>query len=210
MFSLTGVRHAYAGVAALKLESFCAAQGEHWLVLGRSGCGKSTLLHILAGLLRPHSGEIMVAGERIERMAESALDRWRGRTVGIVPQRLHLLASLSLQDNLLLAQYAARLPQRIERVREVLGRIGLAERSGAYPHELSHGELQRAAVARAVVNRPRVLLADEPTSNLDDANCAQALDLLEGEARACGATLVIATHDRRARERFGLQLALGA
>lgn len=210
MFLLSSVRHAYAGAVALQLESFSAAQGEHWLVLGPSGSGKSTLLHILAGLLRPQSGEITVAGERLERMAESGLDRWRGRTVGIVPQRLHLIASLNLQDNLLLAQYAARLPQRIERVREVLGRIGLAERAAAYPHELSHGQAQRAAVARAVVNRPRVLLADEPTSNLDDANCEQALDLLEGEARECGATLVIATHDRRARERFGLQLVLGA
>lgn len=210
MFSLSSVHHAYAGAVALQLESFSAAQGEHWLVLGPSGSGKSTLLHILAGLLRPQSGEIMVAGEHLERMAESGLDRWRGRTVGIVPQRLHLIASLNLQDNLLLAQYAARLPQRVERVREVLGRIGLAERAAAYPHELSHGQAQRAAVARAVVNRPRVLLADEPTSNLDDANCQQALDLLEGEARGCGATLVIATHDRRARERFGLQLVLGA
>ena len=210
MFSLSGVRHAYAGVKALRLESFPAAQGEHWLVLGPSGCGKSTLLHALAGLLRPQSGEIVVGGERLDRMNETSLDRWRGRTVGIVPQRLHLLPSLSLQDNLLLAQYAAHLPQRIERVREVLGRIGLSARAGAYPHELSHGQAQRAAVARAVVNRPQVLLADEPSSNLDDANCGQALDLLEGEARECGATLVIATHDRRARARFGLQLVLGA
>jgi ABC-type lipoprotein export system ATPase subunit len=210
MFALNGVRHAYAGVDTLRLERFAAAQGEHWLVLGPSGCGKSTLLHLIAGLLRPLEGEIEVAGERLERMSEAALDRWRGRSIGIVPQRLHLLPSLRLQHNLLLAQYAARLPQKIERVREVLARVGLAERADAYPHELSHGEAQRAAVARAVINRPAIVLADEPTSNLDDANCAQALDLLEGEAHACGATLVIATHDRRARDRFGLQLTLGA
>ena len=210
MFSLSRVRHAYAGVEALRLERFAGAQGEHWLVLGPSGCGKSTLLHLLAGLLRPLEGEIEVAGARLDRMNEAARDRWRGRSVGIVPQRLHLLASLNLQDNLLLAQYAADLPQRGGRVREVLERVGLAGRADAYPHQLSHGQAQRAAVARAVVNRPGVLLADEPTSNLDDANCAQALDLLEGEARECGATLVIATHDRRARERFARQLTLGA
>ena len=210
MFSLSGVRHAYAGADALRLEAFSAAQGEHWLVLGPSGSGKSTLLHLLCGLLRPLEGAIEVAGERLDRMDESALDRWRARVVGIVPQRLHLLPSLTVQDNLLLAQYAAGLPQANARAHEVLGRVGLARRAGAYPHELSHGQAQRAAVARAVINRPRVLLADEPTSNLDDSNCVRALDLLEGEANGCDATLVIATHDRRARDRFPRQLTLGA
>lgn len=210
MFSLRGVRHAYAGVEALRLEAFSAAQGEHWLVLGPSGCGKSTLLHLICGLLRPLAGEIEVAGQRLDRLGEAALDRWRARAVGIVPQRLHLLPSLTLRHNLMLAQFAAGLPQSDERVHEVLERIGLADRAGAYPHQLSHGQAQRGAVARAVINRPRVLLADEPTSNLDDANCLKALDLLEGEALGCGATLVIATHDLRARGRFPRQLALGA
>lgn len=210
MFSLSSVRHAYAGVEALRLDRFAAAQGEHWLVLGPSGCGKSTLLHALGGLLRPQSGELEVAGERIDRLGEAALDRWRARAIGIVPQRLHLLPSLTLRDNLLLAQYAAGLAQSGDRVQEVLERVGLAARALAYPHQLSHGQAQRAAVARAVINRPRVLLADEPTSNLDDANCAQSLDLLIGEARGCDATMVIATHDRRARERFDRQLTLGA
>jgi putative ABC transport system ATP-binding protein len=210
MFSLSGVRHAYAGVEALRLDRFAATQGEHWLVLGPSGCGKSTLLHVLGGLLRPQSGELEVAGERIDRLGEVALDCWRARSIGIVPQRLHLLPSLTLRDNLLLAQYAAELPQSGDRVQEVLERVGLAGRALAYPHQLSHGQAQRAAVARAVINRPRVLLAHEPTSNLDDANCAQSLDLLEGEARGCAATLVIATHDRRVSERFERRLTLGA
>ena len=135
-------------------------------------------------------------------MSEAALDRWRGRTIGIVPQRLHLLPSLRLQTTCCLRS----MPRACRRA--AIGCARCSSGSGSpgarTPTRTSFriGQAQRAAVARAVINRPRVVLADEPTSNLDDANCAQALDLLEGEAHACGATLVIATHDRRARDRF--------
>jgi putative ABC transport system ATP-binding protein len=118
------------------------------------------------------------------------------------------MASLNVLDNLLLAQYLAALPQDAGNARSVLAGLGLAEKTAAYPHELSFGQAQRVAVARAVVNRPKLLLADEPTSNLDDERCLQALELLQGQARACNATLVIATHDQRIKARMPNQYTL--
>ena len=193
MFSLKGVRHRYGAREVLSLERFEAAQGDKWLVLGPSGSGKSTLLHILAGLLHPTSGTVEVA-----------------RPIGIVPQKLHLIASLSVEQNLLLAQYLAGAKQEPARAAQVLAGVGMADRAGDRPHQLSHGQAQRVAVARAVMNRPKLLIADEPTSNLDDAHCAAALDLLEAQAAECGATLIVATHDARAKPRFAHRLELGA
>jgi putative ABC transport system ATP-binding protein len=193
VFSLKAVRHRYGAREVLRLERFEAAQGEKWLVLGPSGSGKSTLLHILAGLLRPSSGTVDVA-----------------RPIGIVPQKLHLISSLSVEQNLVLAQYLAGAKQEPARAAQVLASVGLADRRGARPHQLSHGQAQRVAVARAVMNRPKLLIADEPTSNLDDAHCAAALDLLETQAAECGATLIVATHDARAKPRFEHRLELGA
>jgi len=193
VFSLKGVRHRYGAREVLHLERFEAAQGEKWLVLGPSGSGKSTLLHILAGLLRPSDGSVEVA-----------------RPIGIVPQKLHLISSLDVEDNLLLAQYMAGAKQEPARAAQVLAGVGLADRAHSRPHQLSHGQAQRVAVARAVMNRPKLLIADEPTSNLDDAHCAAALDLLETQAAECGATLIVATHDARAKPRFELRLELKA
>ena len=193
MFSLRQLRHRYGAREVLRLERFEAAQGEKWLVLGPSGSGKSTLLHILAGLLRPSSGTVDVA-----------------RPIGIVPQKLHLISSLDVEQNLFLAQYLAGARQEPARAAQVLAGVGLSDRANARPHQLSHGQAQRVAVARAVMNRPKLLIADEPTSNLDDAHCAAALDLLETQAAECGATLIVATHDARAKPRFEHRLELGA
>lgn len=208
MLSLKGVRRRYGATEVLALERFEAAAGEHWLVLGPSGSGKTTLLHLIAGLLSPSAGEIEVAGQRLAGLDGAALDRWRARTVGIVPQKLHLVASLTVLQNLALAPYLAGLREQPGHAMGLLAELGLAAKAGARPQALSHGEAQRVAVARAVMNSPKVLLADEPTSNLDDAACEAALALLQTQARACGATLVIATHDRRARSRFERVLQL--
>ena len=210
MFDVQQLQHGYDGADVLRVPSWSARQGAHWLLLGPSGSGKTTLLHILAGILKPAAGHVQLAGQDLAALAPAALDRFRGRHVGIVLQRLHLLASLTVAQNLALAQYLAGLPQDAARVREVLASLDLADKAEAYPHALSHGQAQRVAVARAVVNRPRVLLADEPTSNLDDARCAQALDLLLAQATACEATLVIATHDQRIKARVPDQYVLGA
>lgn len=202
MFALRDLNHAYAAQPVLKVPNWQVEQGAHWLVLGPSGSGKTTLLHVLACILQPTSGSVSIAGLDMAALSPAALDRFRGRHIGIVLQRLHLVASLSVTGNLLLAQYLAGLPQDRARVRAVLADLDLADKARAMPHELSHGQAQRVAVARAVINRPQLLLADEPTSNLDDARCMQALDLLESQARACRATLVIATHDQRTKARI--------
>lgn len=217
MLSLRGVRQRYSAGAvlhgareALSLERFEAAAGEHWLVLGASGSGKTTLLNLLAGLLRPSAGEVTVGGQALAKLEGAALDRWRGRSVGIVPQKLHLVSSLSVLQNLLLAPYLAGLPSDHSRAQSLLERLDLKEKASEKPHRLSHGEAQRVAIARAVMNRPMLLLADEPTANLDDANCLVALDLLQDQAKECGATLIVATHDQRAKARFEKRLELGA
>jgi putative ABC transport system ATP-binding protein len=202
MFELRSLRHAYDGREVLRVDAWQASAGEHWLVLGPSGSGKTTLLHVLAAILRPTAGNVSVAGQDLAALRPAELDRFRGRQVGVVLQRLHLVPSLTVMNNLLLAQYLAGLPRDVARAREVLANLNVASKARAYPHELSFGQAQRVAVARAVVNRPQLLLADEPTSNLDDERCAQAYGLLESQARACGATLVIATHDQRIKSRM--------
>lgn len=199
MFSLTGIEHRYGVSVVLRVASWQAAAGEHWLLAGPSGSGKSTLLHILAGLTSPSTGDVVVAAVDLRTRTGSALDRWRGRTVGLVPQRLHLVAALTVRDNLRLAQYLAALPDEPQRVRELLEAMQVADLAQRYPRELSQGEAQRVAIARAVVNRPALLLADEPTANLDDAHAAAALELLRAQAIAANATLVVASHDARVR-----------
>lgn len=210
MFNVQKLQHAYNGTAVLEVAAWQGEQASQWLVLGPSGSGKTTLLHILAGILRPTSGSASVAGQELGALRAAELDRFRGRHIGLVLQRLHLIGSLSVLRNLLLAQYLAGLPQDPARAREALASLDLADKADAFPHELSFGQAQRVAVARAVVNRPQLLLADEPTSNLDDARCLQALELLQAQARACNATLVIATHDQRIRARIPRHFELKA
>jgi ABC-type lipoprotein export system ATPase subunit len=208
VLSLKGLHQRYGARQVLALERFEAAAGEHWLVLGASGSGKTTLLNLIAGLLSPSEGEIVVGGQPLAALQGAALDRWRGRSVGIVPQKLHLVPSLSVLENLILAPYLAGLALDRDRARSLLSGLSLDQKTNSKPHELSHGQAQRVAVARAVMNRPKLLLADEPTSNLDDANCAMALDLLKQQSQECGATLIVATHDQRARRRFEKRLEL--
>jgi putative ABC transport system ATP-binding protein len=208
MFALRKVRHRYNDAVALAVDDWQVAQGSHWAVIGPSGSGKTTMLHLLAGVLRAQEGTVSVAEQDLGQLSQAALDRFRGRHIGIVLQRLHLMATLTVANNLLLAQYCAGLKQNRARVDEVLSDLGIADKANALPRELSHGQAQRVAVGRAVLNRPLLLLADEPTSNLDDDNCAQALDLLVKQAGRCGATLLIATHDARLKARFDHQLSL--
>jgi len=208
MLRFSGVRQVYGGRLALALPAFAAGAGEHWLVLGASGSGKTTLLNLAAGLLRPSAGDVEVDAQSLGALEGGALDRWRGRTVGIVPQKLHLVSSLSVLQNLLLAPYLAGLPDDRDRALSLLGHLGIEEQSGKKPNQLSHGQAQRVAIARAVMNRPKLLLADEPTANLDDESCFSALQLLQDQSRECGATLLVATHDQRARQRFKKRLEL--
>ena len=210
MIAVRGLAHRYDSTQVLRLPEWNVAQGERWLVLGPSGCGKTTLLHIVAGLIRPSEGRIEVAGQELSSLSGSTLDRWRGATVGIVLQALHLVRHLSVRDNLRLAQYMAHAPQDDARIADTLATLGIADKAARRPADLSEGERQRVAIARGVVNRPKLLLADEPTANLDDLAAARAADLIVAQAQHHGATLVVATHDARVKEKFEKRLDLSA
>jgi len=194
----------------LDLPGWRVTRGGHSLVIGPSGCGKSTLLHLIAGLIRPSRGQIAVDGQDLVALGAAALDAFRGRRIGIVLQNLHLIAALSVRDNLRLARWLARLVPDPDRVDGLLDELGLARLARSRPRQLSQGERQRLAIARAVINRPALVLADEPTSALDDANCAAVLDLLQRQAQASGATLIVATHDHRLQPHFEHRLELAA
>jgi putative ABC transport system ATP-binding protein len=208
MIAVRGLVHRYGQATVLRLPEWSVAQGERWLVLGASGSGKTTLLHAIAGLVRPSEGEVEVSGESLRKLDGVRLDRWRGATVGIVLQALHLVRHLSVRNNLRLAQYMAQLPQDDTRISDTLAALGVADKAARRPAELSQGERQRVAIARAVVNRPKLLLADEPTANLDDTAAALAVDLLTEQAARHGATLVVATHDARVKAKFRERLEL--
>ncbi|MGW5410133.1 ABC transporter ATP-binding protein [Actinomadura geliboluensis] len=172
--------------------------GQVLAVTGPSGCGKSTLLHMLGGLERPTGGEVRLDGRRIDALSERGLARLRRRAVGFVFQAFHLVEELSAAENVELpALLAGRSPRAARRrAAQLLERVGLADRARHLPWELSGGQRQRVAIARALANEPLVLLADEPTGNLDSAATRDVLRLFDG-LRAAGQTLVLVTHDER-------------
>jgi putative ABC transport system ATP-binding protein len=192
-----GVALAYAGGQRLRFDDVAVAQGGTLLLRGPSGSGKSTWLALAAGLLTPSAGVLRVAGQAVAELGPSARDAWRAQTVGFLPQKLHLSEALSVADNLALVYFAAGLPLDRAAVAEGLAALGVADLAQRKPAQLSGGQAQRVALARALLLRPRVVLADEPTASLDDAACASALQRLQHSAQACGATLVLATHDAR-------------
>jgi len=172
--------------------------GQTLAVTGPSGCGKSTLLQLLGGLDRPTEGEVWIGGQRVDNLSERALARLRRRTVGFVFQTYHLLDELTAAENVELPALLAGTSPRTARHRaaELLDRVGIADRARHLPSELSGGQRQRVAIARALVNEPLVVLADEPTGNLDSAATHDILRLFD-ELRAAGQTLVVVTHDER-------------
>jgi ABC-type lipoprotein export system ATPase subunit len=174
------------------------ARGETLAVMGPSGCGKSTLLHLLGGLDRPSGGELWLDGTRIDHLSERGLANLRRRQVGFVFQAFHLMDELTARENIELpALLAGRSPRQARRrALELLDQVGLADRSDHLPSALSGGQRQRVAIARALVNEPLVVLADEPTGNLDSAATLEVLRLF-GQFHASGLTLVIVTHDER-------------
>ncbi len=202
------LRFAYDPTHTFHFPDIHAARGEQWLLLGQSGSGKTTLLHLLAGLLRPQSGQVIINEQDITALRGSALDHFRGRHVGLVFQRPHFVRSLSVLENLLLAQSLAGLKPDRARALELLGRLGLAGKQRRAVDRLSVGEQQRVTIARALINRPAVILADEPTSALDDVSSGRVVQLLEEQAAAVNATLLIVTHDNRLKTHFGKRIEL--
>ena len=183
-------------------------QGQHGLLIGGSGSGKTTFLHLIAGLLKPQKGEITIAGKELSRITSKKLDQFRGKHIGLIFQVPHLIASLSVLDNLLLAQYLANLEPNKRHALEILDELNLGKKEKAKTSELSQGELQRVAIARSILNEPEIVLADEPTSSLDDQNCEKVVKLLLDVTNKHQATLLIVTHDQRLKEKFEKQTSL--
>ncbi|MCB0794500.1 MAG: ATP-binding cassette domain-containing protein [Flavobacteriales bacterium] len=182
--------------------------GEKLLILGDSGIGKTTLLHLIAGLLRPRSGSVELQGTVLQDLSVQELDRFRGRHIGLVFQRPHFVQALSARENLELVQYLAGRPRDRQRIEAVAESLGIGNKLRERPHTISQGEQQRVAIALAVINHPQLILADEPTASLDDKNCEKVAALLEDQAAATGAQLIIITHDQRLKERFTNTLTL--
>lgn len=188
--------------------SFSLAAGEYVAIMGESGVGKSTLLNLVAGLEAPDEGTVTVAGQRISGLPDEAAARLRRERLGFIFQAFHILPHLTLLQNVSIPLLLLRRDEP-RRAAAMLAAVGLGARLHALPRELSGGELQRVAIARALVHRPALLLADEPTGNLDPATAQGVLDLLRAEIRANGTTAILVTHSRHAAESADRVLVLG-
>jgi len=208
MLQTNQLQFSYTGTQTLTFPDFTCQKGEQWLLLGQSGSGKTTLLHLLGGLLSPTKGVVKIGETALKTLSTAALDKFRGKHIGIIFQKAHFVRSLTVQENLILAQQLAGVAIDKNRIADLLNRLNVGHKLHAKTNELSQGEQQRVAIARAIVNQPAVILADEPTSALDDENCEEVIQLLEEQAAAVGATLLVVTHDGRLKERFEKQIRI--
>ncbi|MTB51009.1 ABC transporter ATP-binding protein [Lewinella sp. W8] len=208
MLATRALTYQYPGGEQLTFPDISCARGETWLLLGDSGSGKTTLLQLLAGLRTPGSGEVVVDNQVLGQLSGSDLDRFRGKQLGIIFQTAHFVRSVSVAENLALAQRLAGNAVDHDRIQQLLDQLSIGNKADAAPAALSVGQQQRAAIARAIINQPSVILADEPTSALDDANTHRVIDLLREQAAAVNATLLIVTHDNRLTRIIDQQIRL--
>ena len=210
-FNLVGTNLSfnYAKGKALSYPDLVVEKGSNWLVIGASGSGKTTLLNIISGLLKPMEGRVQFGAVDLYSMSASKIDRFRGEHLGIVFQTPRFLSGLSVKENLLSANYFAGKKMDPARMYFLLESLGMKGTEKMRIKEFSQGELQRLSIARALMNNPEMLIADEPSSSLDDKNCQEMIDLLESEAREFNSTLLIVSHDARIRSRFKNQIPLG-
>jgi ABC-type lipoprotein export system ATPase subunit len=208
MIQVENLTYAYEQGKIIRFPDFSVGDNGHCLLLGESGSGKTTLLHLIGGLLKIQQGKIKVNSVEVSDLSETALDKFRGQHLGFIFQKNHLISALSVKDNLLMAPFLSGLQQSETRVSDVLTQLGLSEKVNANIRQLSQGQVQRAAIARAVLNKPSVILADEPTSALDDKNCERVIALLLDVARTSKASLLIATHDQRLKSKIQQHILL--
>lgn len=202
MLEVKGVSHAYNNEKEIQFPDLHLDGNEHCLLLGKSGSGKTTLLHLIGGLLSAQKGAIKIADTILNQLSGASLDNFRGRHIGFIFQKPHLLKSVSVIENVLLAQRLAGMSTNNGRAKRMLSNLGIADIANKKSTEISQGQQQRVAVARALVNEPILILADEPTASLDDDNANAVLELLVSQANAYKASLIIATHDIRVKNRI--------
>ena len=199
----------YGSEPLIELDEFDLNKGEHVAVMGPSGSGKTTLMHLFAGLIRPTSGSIQLQQQEITQLKEWEMDRLRGKAAGIVFQKFHLMPAINVLENLTLAQKLARVTPDKQLAQQLLDRLGIAHLAQAKPSELSQGQVQGAAIARAVIHNPALVIGDEPTSALDDNNATEAINLLKELSETQGFALLIVTHDQRVRSEMDRVIELG-
>ncbi|GAB3962105.1 lipoprotein-releasing ABC transporter ATP-binding protein LolD [Spirosoma harenae] len=208
MLATNQLTFAYGPTKQFTFPDVHCANKEALLILGRSGTGKTTFLHLLALLLKPKSGSVTIDQTDLTKLSVAETAAFRAQHVGIVYQKPHFVSSLSVLDNLLLANYLANKPQDKDRARELAGQLGFGDHLNKKTHQLSQGEQQRVSIARAVMNQPGVILADEPTSSLDDENTERVVKLLREQSEQIGASLIVVTHDQRLKDAFQNRVAL--
>jgi len=207
MIKTESLKFSYDGKKYFDFPDINLDSGENLLIIGNSGIGKTTLLHLLAGILKPKSGSINVSGIEISKFSDTELDKFRGDNIGIVFQRPHFIYSLTINENLKLAQYLS--PSKTSGDAEkILESLNINDKYQQKPNQLSEGEKQRASIALALINSPNLILADEPTSSLDDFNCDNVIKLLKKQAKDHKAQLIVITHDARLKKHFKNNLNL--
>lgn len=202
------LRFSYNTVSSFTYPDITSSRDAPLLITGNSGTGKTTLLHLLGCLLQPTQGELFINGVNPLSLKGRALDQFRGRNIGIVYQSAHFMSKLSVLENMVLPQYFTGVAINFSKATLIAERLQLGHLLHKRPHQLSKGEQQRAAIARALMNQPGVILADEPTSSLDDDNTTRVIHLLQEQAAMSKAALIVVTHDARVKKHFPNQIHL--
>ena len=202
MISTSGITFSYSKDQLFHMPDLYCEAGSTILITGDSGKGKTTYLHILAGLLKPKSGTIEIDKTDIVSLSEKATDKFRGKHIGVVFQKSHFIGALTVLENLEMASWLATGKKHTKRAKKLLEQLGIENQASKLPSQLSIGQQQRVSIARALMNEPKMLLADEPTSSLDDKNAEKVIELLTSLSKEYKAALLIVTHDNRIKERF--------
>ena len=202
MLAAKSIKYSYNSNNTFEFPDFCLESTEDLLIIGDSGVGKTTFLNILGGLLLPQSGSITLNGTNYSDLSSKDLDKFRGKNIGIIFQSPYFVNNLNLMDNLLFSLFLSKNHQDKNVVIELLNQVGLKDKIYSKPNDLSQGEKQRASIALALVKKPNLILADEPTSSLDDNNCDLVVSLLKEQSQLSKCKLIIITHDARLKKHF--------
>ena len=208
MLKSESINFTYDGTVEFNFPDIQLHQGESLLVLGDSGVGKTTFIHILAGLLKLKSGKVELCNTNYNMLSQKEMDRFRGKHIGMIFQKPYFVRNLNILDNLLLSLYLSGNRNDKRHAIALLNEIGLGNKLESMPDELSQGEQQRAAIALSVIKKPDLILADEPTSSLDDDNCQKIITLLQEQAGQTKSKLIIITHDNRIKRQFNKSIKL--